>query len=129
LATYTSTSATLARLTSPQGDMSGKRIDLYLRESGNEVERAESDDTVSVKLEKLFATGKHLVYTAAADTYLLTGQPAVSIQKDEQGSCKRTDGTTMTYHRATGFLRSEGIAGVAATRSKPLDACPAELKP
>ena len=129
LATYTSTSATLARLTSPQGDMSGKRIDLYLKESGNEVERAESDDTVSVKLDKLFATGKHLVYTASADTYLLTGQPAVSIQKDEQGSCKRTDGTTMTYHRATGFLRSEGIAGVAATRSKPLDACPAELKP
>lgn len=128
LATYTATGETLARLASPQGDMSGKRIDLFLSENGNEIERAESDDTVSVKLEKLYATGKHLVYTATSDTYLLTGEPAVSIQKDDQGACKRTDGTTMTYHRATGFLRSEGIAGMAATRSKPLDTCPAELK-
>ena len=65
LATYTATGGDAGALTSLQGDMSGKRIDLYLKESGNEVERAESDGTVSVKLDKLYATGKHLVYTAA----------------------------------------------------------------
>ena len=45
--------------------MSGNRIDLYLKESGSELERAEADGNVSVKLETLYATCKHLVYTAA----------------------------------------------------------------
>ena len=68
LATYTATGTTPARLKNAQGDMSGKRIDLFLKEGGNEVERAEADGNVAVKLDKLFATGRHLVYTAATDT-------------------------------------------------------------
>jgi lipopolysaccharide export system protein LptA len=128
VATYTASGSVLARLTSAQGDMNGKRIDLFFRESGNELERAEADDTVSVKLEKLFATGRHLVYTASTDTYVLTGQPAIGIQKDDQGACKRTDGSTMTYHRATESLRAEAITNLVAVQSKPLEACPAELR-
>jgi lipopolysaccharide export system protein LptA len=128
LATYTTTGQGTARLTSAQGDMSGKRIDLYLQESGNELERAEADDTVSVKLEKLYATGRHLVYTASTDTHVLTGQPAMSIQKDDQGSCKQTDGTTMTYQRSINSLHVEGMPNLAGFRSKPLDACPPELR-
>jgi lipopolysaccharide export system protein LptA len=128
LATYTSTSQALARLTSVQGDMTGNRIDLFLQESGNEVERAEVDGKVTVKLPELFATGKHLVYTQANDTYVLTGEPAMSIQKDDKGGCKQTDGSTITYERRTLRTLAEGIQGVASTRSKPLDACPAELR-
>ncbi|HEY7500464.1 MAG TPA: LptA/OstA family protein [Vicinamibacterales bacterium] len=127
-ATYTMSSGSTARLTSVQGDMNGKRIDLFFRESGNELDRAEADDTVSVKLDLLYATGMHLVYTASTDTYVLTGQPAVAIQKDDQGACKQTDGTTMTYLRSTGSLRAEAIAGRVPVVSKPLDACPAELR-
>ncbi|HET7221309.1 MAG TPA: LptA/OstA family protein [Vicinamibacterales bacterium] len=128
LATYTATGQTLARLTSVQGDMQGTRIDLYLKESGNEVERAEVDGKVSVKLPELFATGSHLVYTQANDTYVLTGEPAMSIQKDDKGGCKQTDGSTITYGRQTMRTLAEGIQGVVSTRSKPLDVCPAELR-
>ena len=128
LATYTSTGQALARLTSVQGDMTGNRIELYLQESGNEVERAEVDGKVTVKLPELFATGKHLVYTQANDTYVLTGEPAMSIQKDEKGGCKQTDGSMITYERPTMRTRAEGIEGVASTRSKPLDTCPVELR-
>ena len=128
LATYTATGATLARLTSVQGDMSGTRIDLFLQESGTEVERAVVDGKVSVKLPELVATGMHLVYTQANDTYVLTGEPASSIQKDDRGGCKQTDGSTITYDRRTMRTLAEGIQGVASTRSKPLDACPAELR-
>lgn len=128
LATYTATGATLARLTSVQGDMSGMRIDLFLQESGSEVERAEVDGKVSVKLPELVATGLHLVYTQANDTYVLTGEPASSVQKDDRGGCKQTDGSTITYDRRTQRTLAEGIHGVASTRSKPLDACPAELR-
>jgi lipopolysaccharide export system protein LptA len=128
IATYTVTGTTLARMTNAQGDMSGKRIDLYLKESGNELDRVEADDTVSVKLEKLYATGIHLVYSAEKDTYVLTGKPAVSIQKDDEGKCNKTDGTTMTYQRSINALRAEGITNLVPAVSKPLDQCPAELR-
>jgi lipopolysaccharide export system protein LptA len=128
LATYTSTGPTLARLTSAQGDMNGNRIDLFLKESGNELDRAEADGNVTVKLDTLFATGRHLVYTASNDTYVLTGEPTVAIQKDDQGQCKQTDGSTLTYERPTGRLLAVGISGVAGIRSKPLDTCPADLR-
>jgi lipopolysaccharide export system protein LptA len=127
LATYTATGATPANLKSPQGDMSGNTIDLYLRESGSEVDRAEIDGNVTVKLDTLFATGKHLVYTAATETYVLTGDPVVSVKKDEKGACKESSGNTMIYQRATDSTRVEAMTGIA-TETKPLPACPAELR-
>jgi lipopolysaccharide export system protein LptA len=127
LATYTATGKTPATLMSVQGDMSGDRIDLYLKESGSELDRAEVDGNVTVKLETLFATGKHLVYSADTDTHVLTGDPVVSVKKDEQGACKESRGNTMTYQRATDNIRVEAMAGIA-TETKPLPACPAELR-
>jgi lipopolysaccharide export system protein LptA len=135
LATYTATGETTARLTSPQGDMRGNRIDLFLKESGNEIDRAEADERVSVTLENLYAVGQHLVYTASTDTHVLTGKPAISIQRDDQGACKQTDGITMTYQRANDNLRRpndslrvEAVPNLTGFRSKPLDACPPELR-
>jgi lipopolysaccharide export system protein LptA len=127
LATYTATGATLATLKNPQGDMSGKRIDLYLKESGNELERAEADDTVAVKLETLYATARHLIYTAATEIYVLTGDPVISVKKDEQGACKETRGNTVIYERACDSTRVTATTGTA-TETKPLPACPAELR-
>jgi lipopolysaccharide export system protein LptA len=128
LATYTSTAPAKAQLTNIQGDMSGNRIDLFLKEGGGELERIEADANVSVKLDTLYATGKHLVYKTVDDTYVLTGDPVVGIQKDSQGACKQTDGNTMTYRRKEDSLLVEGLSGLANFRSKPLDACPAELR-
>jgi len=128
LATYTATGKTPASLTSAQGDMRGNRIDLFLKESGNELERAEADGNVSVKQETMFSTGKHLVYTAATDTHVLTGDPVVSVQKDEKGACKETRGTTLTYQRSTGSIHNSGMTGIAGFETKPLPACPAELR-
>jgi lipopolysaccharide export system protein LptA len=127
LATYTATGATPARLASVQGDMSGNRIDLYLKESGNEVERAEVDGNVAVTLETLYATSRHLVYTADEDKYVLTGEPVVSVTKDKDGTCKETRGNTVTYRRSLDSTSVEAMAGVA-TETKPLPACPAQLR-
>ena len=126
-AVYTATGPTLAEMTSPQAIVIGQRIDLFLKEGGNELERAEADGKVAVTLAKMFATGKHLVYTAATENYVLTGEPVVSIKKDEKGACNETRGITMTYNRATEQSTVDGIPGLAAFNSKPLDACPAAL--
>ena len=128
LATYTATGTTLARLTNAQGETTGTRIDLFLKEGGGELERAEADGTVTVTLPTLFATGNHAVYTVATDTHVLTGAPVVAIKKDADGSCSKTEGSTLTYFRSNDNIRIEAMPGLANTNSKPLDACPAELR-
>jgi lipopolysaccharide export system protein LptA len=127
-AIYTVTGQTLARMSSPQATVTGRRIDLFLKEGGSELERAEADTTVTVVMEKMVSTGKHLVYTAATDTYVLTGEPTVSVQKDEKGACKETRGVTMTYHRSSDAALVEGINGLAPFNSKPIDPCPPMLR-
>ncbi len=127
LATYTATGTTPASLKNAQGDMSGKRIDLFLKEGGSELERAEADGNVAVTLDTLFATCRHLVYTAATNIYELTGEPVISVTKDKDGACKETRGNTVTYRRALDSTSVGAIAGVA-TETKPLPACPAELR-
>jgi lipopolysaccharide export system protein LptA len=128
LATYTATGSTQARLVNAQGDTVGNRIDLFLKENGGELTRAEADGAVSVKLDAMHATGTHAVYTAENDTHVLTGEPVVAISKESDGTCKRTEGTTLTYQRAANSIRVEALPGLANTNSKPLDACPAELR-
>ncbi len=127
-AIYTATGKALAEMTSPQAKMVGRRLDLFLKEGGSELERAEADAEVTVTLTTMVSTGKHLIYTAATDTYVLTGEPVISVKKDEKGACKETRGTTMTYNRATDESFVSGIDGLAGFNSKPLDACPAALR-
>ena len=127
LATYTATGAKPATLKSPQGDMSGMKIDLYLGESGSQVERAELDVNVAVKVGTLYVTAKHLVYTAATEKYVFTGDPVISVKKDEQGACNETRGNTMTYLRAIDSTSVEATTGIP-TETKPIPACPAELR-
>ena len=107
--------------------MSGKIIELFLRESGSELERAVLDTNVAVKLTNMFATGNHHVYTAETDTHVMTGSPVISVQKDEKGSCKQTLSSTLTYRRAVDSISAEAISGIAGTETKPIP-CPAELR-
>ena len=107
--------------------MSGGTIDLYLRDSGNELDRAELDGNVAVKLSNMYATGSHHVYTATTDTHVLTGSPVVSVQKDEKGACKQTRSSTLTYRRSVDSISAEAISGIAGTETKPIP-CPAELR-
>jgi lipopolysaccharide export system protein LptA len=127
LATYTSTGNTPASVKSLQGDMSGKIIELFLRENGNELDHAVLDTNVAVKLTNMFATGNHHVYTAETDTHVMTGNPVISVQKDEKGSCKQTLSSTLTYRRAVDSISAEAISGIAGTETKPIP-CPAELR-
>ena len=75
----------------------------------------------------MFATGKHHVYTAETDTHVMTGDPVVSVQKDEKGSCKQTLSSTLTYRRSVDSISAEAISGIAGTETKPIP-CPAELR-
>ena len=48
-----------------QGDVTADRIQLFLKEGGKELDRAEADGTGDVKEGVRTATGQHLIYTPA----------------------------------------------------------------
>jgi lipopolysaccharide export system protein LptA len=97
LATYT----TEAHLNGAQGDVRADKLELYLGEGGQDLERAEAYGAVTVKEGIRTATGTRLTYTAAEDQYLMTGTvgtPVILIE-ETPGKCTRTQGTRLTFRR------------------------------
>jgi lipopolysaccharide export system protein LptA len=107
LATYTATGATLAHMVGPQGDVTARRIDLYLEQGGNELQRAEADGEVTTIEGNRVAKGRHLTYTASDATYVMVGTPVEVVQK-ETTSCKRTLAATLRFQRAEDNIQTEG---------------------
>jgi lipopolysaccharide export system protein LptA len=102
-ATYTGD----AHMSGPQGDMTAAKIELYLKPSGDEVERAESHDdanTMTLREQSRTTTGVHLTYTAADDRYVVTGTPVKIV--DQCG--RETTGGTLTFHKATDSIVIDG---------------------
>jgi LPS export ABC transporter protein LptC len=116
-ATYTGD----AHMSGPQGDMTAATIELYLKPSGDEVERAEShDDTnkMTLREQSRTTTGVHMTYTAADDQYRVTGKPVTII--DQCG--RETTGGTLTFHKATDSIVIDGKG--FRTQTKGGGACP-----
>jgi lipopolysaccharide export system protein LptA len=99
LATYTTGSTATARIIGTQGDVVADKIQLFLKQGANELERAEADGSVTVKEGGRTATGNHLTYTAADDTYLMTGNP-LELEERTPTDCRVTVGATLSFKRA-----------------------------
>jgi lipopolysaccharide transport protein LptA len=109
-----------AHMTGPQGDITAKRIDLTLKPSGDEVDRAEAfagDDPVTIKEQNRKTTGAHLVYTAADDRYVVNGKPATNV--DACGN--ETSGSALTFVKATDTIIVDGNG--FRTQTKGTGAC------
>jgi lipopolysaccharide export system protein LptA len=125
LAVYTGTESAPATLKGAQGDLSGSRIELYLKESGTELERAEAHGRVTVKEAQRTATGDRLVYTTVNDTYVMTGRPVEVVDREQQ-ACKKTVGAILKFRRAVDTIQGEGAHGLTLkTETIP---CPAERR-
>ena len=107
LATYTSTGPVKAHLVGPTGDLTGNRIDLFLKEGANELERLEADGDVTTIETNRTGRGRHLTYTAADETYVLVGTPVEVVAK-EPTSCKRTLAGSLRFQRAVDNIQTEG---------------------
>ena len=118
-----------AHLNGPQGDLTGDRIELFLKTGANEVERAEAYGTsgkVVIKEGRRIATGTRLTYTAKTDEYLIVGTP-VEIIEEEQGSCRRMLGASAVFNRAAGSTRVQAKEPFA-TETTTMKECPAGLR-
>jgi lipopolysaccharide export system protein LptA len=114
-ATYTGD----AHLNGPQGDTTAPRIELYLKESGDEVDRAEAYDGVVLRDENRKTTGNRLTYHSADESYLVTGTPVTVV--DECG--RETLARTLTFFRATDRIIVDGNEQVR-TQTKGKSNCP-----
>lgn len=99
-ATYTGE----AHITGPQGDLTSPRVELFLKPSGDELERVEAYDGVTLRGDGRKTTGVRLTFFGADQRYLVTGTPVSIID-----ACGReTIGRTLTFFRATDRIVVDG---------------------
>jgi len=98
--TYT----TDAHMSGPDGDMTAVRIELYLKPSGDELERAEAFENVTLREQNRETKGAKMIYTTANETYVVTGAPVKIIDE-----CQReTTGKTLTFNKGTDRIVVDG---------------------
>jgi lipopolysaccharide export system protein LptA len=99
-ATYTGES----HVTGPQGDMTAVKVELYLKPSGDELDRVEAYDTVTLRDQNRVTSGARMTYFSAGERYVVTGTP-VNIKDN----CNReTTGQKVTFDRTTDTLVVDG---------------------
>jgi len=117
-ATRRATYAGDAHLSGPQGDMTAEKIELYLQPSGDEVDRAEAYDKLTLREQKRKTTGARLTYTTVDDTYVITGAP-VTIADDCGGE---TVGRKVTFMAGTDTVIIDS-GGQGRTQTKSTGKC------
>jgi lipopolysaccharide export system protein LptA len=107
--------------TGGQGDLTAQSIDLYLKSSGDEVDRAEASDPkggLVLREQGRKTVGSRMTYTSADDRYDVGGTP-VSIT-DQCG--RVTSGRTLTFRKATDTIEVDGNQRVR-TQTKNGEKC------
>jgi lipopolysaccharide export system protein LptA len=99
IATYTTGPTAQAHLVGTEGDVTAEKIQLFLKEGANELDRAEADSKVTVKEGIRTATGQHLIYTPADETYVMTGSP-VEVEERKPAECRISSANTLTFRKA-----------------------------
>jgi lipopolysaccharide export system protein LptA len=93
-----------AHLIGPQGDMTSPKIELYLKESGDELERVEAYEAVTLRGNGRKTTGVRLTYFGDDNRYVVVGAP-VTIVDDCGGE---TTGRTLTVYWTTDWFVVDG---------------------
>jgi LPS export ABC transporter protein LptC len=108
-----------AHMTGPQGDMTAAKIELYLKPSGDELERAEAYEKLTLREQNRTTAGNRLTYTTADEQYVVTGAP-VEITDE----CARvTTGRTLTFIKSTDTIVVDGNDQIR-TQTKGGGKCP-----
>src|SRR5262245_12712004 len=107
-ATYTGD----AHMNGPQGDMTAAKIELYLKQAGDELDRAEAYENVTLRDQNRETKGARMTYFSADERYVVTGAP-VTITDE----CARvTTGRTATFNKTTDTVIVDGNQTRTATR-------------
>jgi lipopolysaccharide export system protein LptA len=90
-----------------ENDLAASSVDLFLKASGNELERAEALDAgnaLVLREQGRRTTGTKMTYSAADERYDVTGAPVAITDQ-----CGRvTNGRTLTFRKATDTIEIDG---------------------
>jgi len=93
-----------AHMSGPEGDMTASRIELFLKPSGDELDRAEAYENLTLREQNRETKGSKMIYTTANETYVITGTPVKIVDQ-----CKReTIGRTLTFNKGTDSVIVDG---------------------
>ena len=97
-----------AHMSGPDGDMTAVRILLFLKPSGDELDRAEAYESVVLREQSRETKGSKLIYTTANETYVVTGAPVKIVDQ-----CQReTIGRTLTFNKGADSIVVDGNAQI-----------------
>ena len=108
-----------AYVNGPQGEMRAPRIELYLKPSGDELERAEGYDGVTLTEPRRKTTGDRLTYTSADEKYVITGKPMKLVDE----CTGTTEGRSLTYLKGADRIVVDGTEQMR-TRTQGGNKCP-----
>jgi lipopolysaccharide export system protein LptA len=107
-------------MSGPEGDMTADRIELYLKPSGDELERAEAYEKVVLREQSRETKGSKLIYTTANETYVVTGSPVQILDQ-----CQReTIGKTLTFNKGADSIVVDGNAQIRTQTKGGNGNCP-----
>jgi LPS export ABC transporter protein LptC len=106
----------LAQLSGPQGDLRAGRIQIVLARDGNQVERLEGDEHVTMIQGPRTAVGARLTYHAREERYVMSGSGVTPVTIRE--SCRETTGRTLTFFKSTDRIVVDGD-GTGRTETRP----------
>jgi lipopolysaccharide transport protein LptA len=93
-----------AHMIGPEGDMTAATIELYLKPSGDELERAEAYEAVTLREQHRKTTGTRMTYTTADERYVIVGAPVKIVDQCE----RETTGRTLTFLKASDNVVVDG---------------------
>ncbi len=93
-----------AHMIGPEGDMTAATIELYLKPTGNELDRAEAYESVTLREQNRKTTGTRMTYTTGDERYFIVGAPVKIVDQCD----RETTGRTLTFQKATDRIVVDG---------------------
>jgi hypothetical protein len=123
--TYT----TKAHLIGPQGDLTADTIVVTFGENKQDIELLEAAVGVTMKQPERITTGEQLTYVAAKEEYTVVGKGKLvrTFQRTEQGECRRSEGSLLTFTRGADSLQLTGRDD-SRSQTAPDTSCPPPQK-
>jgi len=117
-----------ANLVSPQGDVKGNTVVLFLGANGQDIDRLHAVGNVTFKEKDRITVGEELNYSAATEEYTMAGtkDKLVRMLRREQAECKESTGSALTFKRGADSLAMKGSEGTR-TQTKTVNC--SELPP
>jgi len=109
--------------------LTGETIVLTLGTNGQDIERLEAAGEVKLTEVDRITIGDQLTYVAAKEEYTVIGKGKLvrMFKRDDDGNCRRSDGSSLIFSRGAENLELRGRED-SRTQTAADNACPAPPK-